>query len=218
MGLVKRIGSIFKAKANKVVEQAEKSDPIGIAKAELREAQEDLGKFESAIKQASAQQILIQKQIKQKEDAFEDWKDKGRIAKEAEKMELAEQACERAIGFKEEADALKESLKKTSARFESKRSQFEAKRKEIGQLKSTIKDAEIRFNASKAMNDLETSETSGAGVKSVDRINDMLDIVDEEEALADAGADLGTTDEQRLESEFETLGKGKKASSLLDSL
>ena len=218
MGLISRIKSIFKAKANSAVEKAERADPIGIAKAELREAQEDLAKFESAMKQASAQKLLLEKQIKSKQDASNDWLEKAKIAKGQENMTLAEQCCEKSVEFKEEAEALQATYNVNCQKYDNSLAKFRNEEKKIAKLKVAIKDAEIRFKTSKAMNDLQTSQTAGAGVKSIDRINDMLDIVAEEEALAEAGSELGITEEERLNAEVDKLTSGTKAKSLLESL
>lgn len=218
MSLIKRIVGVFKAKANKAVEMAEKSDPIGIAKSELREAQEDLAKFESAMKLASAQKLLLEKSIKAKQTAQADWLEKAKIAKEQENLSLAEQCCEKSVSFGEEAETLKASLASQESRYNANLTKFRNKQNEINALKSKIKDAEIRFKTARSINELEESQTSGAGVKSVDRINDMLDIVEEETALADASLELNTTDDERLEAEVSKLTSGKKAKKLLDNL
>lgn len=218
MGLFGRIGNIFKGKANKAVEKAERQDPIAIAKVELNEAKTDLRTLEGAVKTAKGQLNITRNKISEARKSAEEWLEKARVAKASEIMDLAQQAAERSVEYTEEAERLEASLKSATARYETAFAKFKTKTKEIDGLEKAIKEGEVNFKTAKALNDLETSETSGNGEKSVDRIKDMLNIVDEETAYSEANLEVGQSEESKLEEQFENLGKSKKVDDLLAGL
>lgn len=218
MSLVKRVLGIFKAKANTAVEKAEKADPIGIMKAEFRQSQEDLGKYEHAIKQFTAQKILLKKQYDEKRSTQEDWLEKARIAKEQDKMGLAQKACDRSVTFGEEADALEAQLKSTEAKYIQKKDQFDRKTEDIKTIGQKIKSAEVSFNVAKASNDIDASMTANGGTGSIDKINDMLNVVEQEVAMSEASDDINDSASDKLDREFDDMTSGKKSSDLMASL
>jgi phage shock protein A len=218
MGLLKRMFNIGKAKANKAVEKAEREDPIAIAKVELNEAKTDLRTLESAVKTAKGQINITQNKVDSAKASASDWLEKAKTAKNAGNMELAQAGAEKSVEFTEEAERLEKSLESATARYDSAHARFKTKTKEIDALEKAIKEGEINFKTAKALNDLETSETSGNGEKSVDRINDMLNIVEEETAYSEANLEVGQSEEAKLDEQFDALGKSKKADDLLANL
>jgi phage shock protein A len=218
MGLLKRLKTIVKGQTNKAIEKAERADPIAIAKAEYQEAKEDLAKLESGVKRAKGSINIAIEQIHSAEHSAKDWKNKAKIAKDNGNIGIAQKAAEKSIEFSEEATRRKASLKTSQEKFDVMYERFKNKTKELDALGSKIKEADINFKTAKALNNLETSETSGGGIKSVDRINDMLNIANEEVAMSEASIEIESSDDAKLLADIEKMGSNKKASDLLESL
>ena len=218
MGLFGRVKNVLKGKANKAVDKLEREDPIAIAKVELNEAKTDLRTLESAVKTAKGQLNITQKKIDEATKSGADWLDKARIAKGAEKLDIAQLAVEKSVEFTDEAERLKVSMVSATARYDSAFGKFKTKTKEIDGLGKAIKEGEINFKTAKALNDLETSETTGNGEKSVDRIKDMLNLVDEETAYSEASLEVGQSEDAKLEAELDGLGKSQKSADILANL
>jgi phage shock protein A len=218
MGLLGRLKNIVKGKANGAIEKAERNDPIAIAKVELVEAKEDLGKLESAVKMALGQRNIATTKVAEVTKSSEKWLAQAKIAKEAGNMDLAEQALAKCTEFEGEAKRRQDALDSSEGRYEQALARFKSKTTEIDALGSKIKEAEVNFKTAKALNDLETSETSGAGVKSVDRINDMLDMADEEVAMSEAGLEIGQDPTANLEADIAKIGNKQAVADRLANL
>jgi len=218
MGLLGRLKNIVKGKANGAIEKAERNDPIAIAKVELVEAKEDLGKLESAMKMALGQRNIATNKVAEVTKSSEKWLGQAKIAKTAGNMELAEQALAKCTEFEGEAKRRQDALDSSEGRYEQALGRFKSKTIEIDALGQKIKEAEVNFKTAKALNDLETSETSGAGVKSVDRINDMLDMADEEVAMSEAGLELGQDPTANLEADIAKIGNKQEVADRLANL
>lgn len=213
-----RIKSIFGAKVNTAIENEEKKDPIGIMKNEYRKAQEELGEYEGAMKRFSAQIIMLNKQLTEKRESAEDWREKASIAKSAGNMELAEKAAIRCAEFTEDIEVLEEQTAKLQTQHDAKRDQFDRKRDEIKKVGEMIKAKEVAFDVAKASNELDAKTTANGGTTAMDKISDMANVVDQEVALSEASTDLAETDETKTAREFEELEKRRKAQSILDSI
>lgn len=207
MGILSRITNVIKAKANKAVEAAEAADPVGIMKAALKEAQENLGQFESAVRDHGAEKIRLEKKVEDLKANVKKWGSNAEAAMGEGNEALAEKACERQTEYETELASTKAALKATSDSFEKMTTKIISEKKKMDACKAKMSSLEARQKAAQANLKMKETLTAHEGSGSaLDRISVFEDKISDLENKVTASDELEEAVKgEDLDSQFEEL-------------
>lgn len=207
MSILSRIGNLVKAKANRVVESAEKSDPVGIVKQQMMEAKKQLGDYEQAVREMGAQKIAVEKDVEVAKSEVKDWGKNAETAMNNGNEDLARKALERQTEAENKLNSLKTSLKTSTANFEKMKQRLVEQKTIIDKKSSEIRTLESRQKAAKANLKMRETMTKYEGNDSaMDQISIFEDKVAEMENEAQAADELEEAmGGEDIEKEFEAM-------------
>ncbi len=191
MSILGRIGNLVKAKANRVVEAAEKSDPVGIVKQQMMEAKTQLAEYEQAVRQMGSEKINVEKQVQEAKAEVADWGKKAELAMGEGNEELARKACERQTEAETKLNSLKTSLKTATANFEKMKQRLVEQKGLIDKKDGEMRTLESRQKAAQANLKMRETMTKYEGNGSaLDQIDIFEQKVSEMESEAQAADDI----------------------------
>ncbi|MBE9190957.1 PspA/IM30 family protein [Gloeocapsopsis crepidinum LEGE 06123] len=203
MGLIDRIGRVFRANVNSLVSNAE--DPEKILEQTVSQMQDDLVQLRQAVASAIATQKRTERQAQQAEFTAEEWYRRAQLALQQGNDTLAREALTKRKSYQETATAMQ-------AQIEQQNSIVARMKKDMQTLESKISEAKTKKDmyiarARSAQATARLNETLG-GVntsKSLGAFERMEEKVMQLEAQSDLIAEMGTDD---LQKQFDTLAAG----------
>ncbi len=188
MGIFTRIGDLFKANINDMIDKAE--DPEKMVKQIILDLQKDVRKATEALGKAMASQRVAERQHDQAIRTAASWESKAKAALAAGDTEMAKKA----LGYKVKAD---EDVEKTAQMLAQITTQTDSIREQAETLKSKLEEAksrqamliaraqmaETQKNLAKSMGGMDASSA-------LDKLSRMEEKVELEEAEASAFAEL----------------------------
>ncbi len=188
MGIFTRIGDLFKANINDMIDKAE--DPEKMVKQIIIDLQKDVRKATEALGKAMASQRVAERQHDQAIRTAASWESKAKAALAAGDTEMAKKA----LGYKVKAD---EDVEKTAQMLAQITTQTDSIREQAETLKSKLEEAksrqamliaraqmaETQKNLAKSMGGMDASSA-------LDKLSRMEEKVELEEAEASAFAEL----------------------------
>jgi phage shock protein A len=203
MGLIDRIGRVFRANVNSLVSNAE--DPEKILEQTVSQMQDDLVQLRQAVASAIATQKRTERQAQQSQVTAEEWYRRAQLALQQGNDTLAREALTKRKSYQETATAMQ-------AQIEQQNSIVARMKKDMQTLESKISEAKTKKDmyiarARSAQATARLNETLG-GVntsKSLGAFERMEEKVMQLEAQSDLIAEMGTDD---LEKQFDALAAG----------
>ncbi|MUL37702.1 PspA/IM30 family protein [Gloeocapsopsis dulcis] len=203
MGLIDRIGRVFRANVNSLVNNAE--DPEKILEQTVSQMQDDLVQLRQAVASAIATQKRTERQAQQAQFTAEEWYRRAQLALQQGNDTLAREALTKRKSYQETATAMQ-------AQIEQQNSIVARMKKDMQTLESKIYEAKTKKDmyiarARSAQATARLNETLG-GVntsKSLGAFERMEEKVMQLEAQSDLIAEMGTDD---LEKQFDALAAG----------
>jgi phage shock protein A len=203
MGIFKRIADIFKANVNDALDKAE--DPAKMIKLMVIEMQESLTKATASLAKAMAQERKLKNEYEKYLSLSEQWKQKAAAALQQGREDLARQALQKKALCDQNVVQYKQ--------------MYEAAVQQTAQLKETVDKLKIKLDEARAKESmlLARSETAKAQKEIVKQIGglDTSSIfakfdkfegkILEQEAEAQAYAELASDNMNNLEDEFKKL-------------
>ena len=203
MGIFGRIGDIFKANINDLLDKAE--DPEKMIKQMVLEMQESITKATSGLAQAMAQEKKLQRDYEKFVAASNDWKNKAAQALQAGNEDLARKA----LAKKAEADqqamqyqGLYEQAAQTAATL---KQQVEHLRLKLDEAKMKEQTLIARSQAAKAQKQI-AKQVGGFDSNSFAKFDKFEEKILKAEAEASAFMEL-SNDKVSLDDEFKSLSK-----------
>jgi phage shock protein A len=129
MALLERVGTLLRANINDLIEKAE--DPEKLAKQLVLDMENQLLQVKTQVAIAIADQHLLQKKLKEHEEAMNQWNRKAELAVQKQQDDLARAALERSLNQQQLTQGFAQQL-------EDQTSETETLRKVFGQLQQKL--------------------------------------------------------------------------------
>ena len=215
MGMFDRVKTIFKAKAEAKIEEAENKDPIGIMKVALQEARENAVDLENAMRNATATKISEKRELEELEESLNSWTRKLDLAKQSGDTKLAENVAGSLLDVKAKLERKQERYDQMCENYEINRERYETKIAEIRKYEDKVEEAEDSFEMSSAMNEMSKSVSSAGGQSNFDKIDAMMDKVEKSADMVTATADLAETEDVKTDKKLKELERQAEIDKLL---
>jgi phage shock protein A len=138
MGLLERVGTLIRANLNDVIDRAE--DPEKLIKQVILDMENQYLQVKTQVAVSIADQHLLEKRLKEQEDAGKDWMRKAELAVDKGQDELARAALDR--------------YQTASRLAQSFREQVDDQRVQVETLKSALQKLEAKLDEAKSKRDL----------------------------------------------------------------
>ena len=135
MALLERVRTLLRANINDLIEKAE--DPEKLGKQLVLDMENQLLQVKTQVAIAIADQHLLQKKLKEHEDAMSQWNRKAELAVQKEQDDLARAALERSLSHQQLAAAFTQQLEDQTAEAETLRSAFSKLQQKLNETRST---------------------------------------------------------------------------------
>ena len=218
--ILKRLFNVGKAQANKAVSALEDKDPIVMIEASLSDARKNLSEFESAVRDAGAEKIRLEKEVKRVKDEVNRWGDNAKTALEENNEGLATKALERQTTFEGELEVLQTQYKSSKSGFEKLMEKVLAQKERIKTQESKMGSLKAKHAAAKAnlkMHEtISKAEGSTSSFDQIARFEDKVNADCNKVEAADAMED--TAKGEDLDAQFEKLETKSSTSDKLAAL
>ena len=122
MALLERVGTLLRANINDLIEKAE--DPDKLAKQLVLDMENQLLQVKTQVAIAIADQHLLDRKLKEHQEAVQQWRRKAELAVEKQQDDLARAALERSLSHQQLATGFAQQLEDQTAETETLRSAF----------------------------------------------------------------------------------------------
>jgi len=122
MALLERVGTLLRANLNDLMDKAE--DPEKLCKQLVLDMENQLLQVKTQVAMGIADQHLLNKRLKEHQDAVTEWKRKAELAVEKQKDDLARAALERSLSNEQQASGYAQQLEDQAAETEMLRGAF----------------------------------------------------------------------------------------------
>ena len=207
MGILTRMKTVFKSEVNAALEKAEDTEKM--LNQTVLDMQEQLAKAKQQVAVAIADEKRLERQHKENQAQAESWMEKAKLAVQKGNDELAKAALER----KTEYEGLAAEYK----------TQWESQRASVEKIKTSLRELERKIDEARRQKDLliarnkrakaqkqihQTMSGMATNAGAFDTFERMKRKVDEEEAKAEAAAEMSeSSEEANLDKQFADLEK-----------
>lgn len=188
MGIFTRIGDLFKANINDMIDKAE--DPEKMVKQIIIDLQKDVRKATEALGKAMASQRVAERQHEQAVKTAASWESKAKAALAAGDTAMAKKALNYKVKADEDVEKTAQMLAQITTQTDAIREQAEALKSKLEEAKSRqamliarAQMAETQKNIAKSIGGIDSSSA-------LDKLSRMEEKVEMEEAEASAFAEL----------------------------
>ena len=123
MALLERVGTLLRANINDLIEKAE--DPEKLAKQLVLDMENQLLQVKTQVAIAIADQHLLQKKLKEHEEAMNQWNRKAELAVQKQQDDLARAALERSLSQQQLVQSFAQQLEDQTGETETLRNAFD---------------------------------------------------------------------------------------------
>jgi phage shock protein A len=135
MALLERVGTLLRANINDLIEKAE--DPEKLAKQLVLDMENQLLQVKTQVAIAIADQHLLQKKLKEHEDAMNQWNRKAELAVQKQQDDLARAALGRNLSSQQLVASFSQQLEDQNAETETLRNAFGRLQQKLSDTRST---------------------------------------------------------------------------------
>ena len=135
MALLERVRTLLRANINDLIEKAE--DPEKLGKQLILDMENQLLQVKTQVPIAIADQHLLQKKVKEHEDAMNQWNRKAELAVQKKQDDLARAALERSLSSQQLAAGFTQQLEDQTTEAETLRNAFERLQQKLQETRST---------------------------------------------------------------------------------
>lgn len=203
MGLIDRIGRVFRANVNSLVSSAE--DPEKILEQTVSQMQDDLVQLRQAVASAIATQKRTERQAQQAQFTAEEWYRRAQLALQQGNDTLAREALTKRKSYQETANAMQAQIEQQNAIVGRMKKDMQTLESKISEAKTKkdmyiarARSAEATARLNETLGGVNTSKTLGAFERMEEKVMQL-------EAQSDLIAEMGTDD---LQKQFDSLEAG----------
>lgn len=201
MGIFSRIGDIFKANINDMIDRAE--DPEKVVKQIILDLQKEVSQATQALGKAMASERIAKRQYDDAVKTSADWEMKAKSALNAGEVDLAKKALSNKVKADESVKQYQQMYEQISAQTAQVREQVEALKAKLEEAKSRQAMLVARSQMAKTQKSLAQSVGGLDSYSALDKFNRMEEKVTRQEAEAQAFTEMsgavGASDEKTFE-------------------
>ncbi|MBB5340163.1 PspA/IM30 family protein [Tunturiibacter gelidoferens] len=214
MALLERVGTLLRANINDLIERAE--DPEKLAKQLVLDMENQLLQVKTQVAIAIADQHLLQKKLKEHEDAMNQWNRKAELAVQKQQDDLARAALERSLSNQRLTSNFAQQLEDQNAETETLRNAFNRLQQKLSETRSACELLIARQRRARTVGKANTARTIAASHDRSTAMNRLRASIQRDEA--NNAASHMILEAQSLEDQLNTLEREDQIERLLEDL
>jgi phage shock protein A len=214
MALLERVGTLLRANINDLIEKAE--DPEKLSKQLVLDMENQLLQVKTQVAIAIADQHLLQKKLKEHEDAMNQWNRKAELAVQKQQDDLARAALERSLSSQQLAASFAQQLEDQNAATETLRNAFGRLQQKLSETRSTCEMLIAQHRRARTVGKANAARTIAASHERSTVLNRLRSTIQRNEATNTASHMI--LEAQSLEDQLNGLEKEDKIERLLEDL
>ncbi|MBB5342278.1 PspA/IM30 family protein [Tunturibacter empetritectus] len=214
MALLERVGTLLRANINDLIEKAE--DPEKLAKQLVLDMENQLLQVKTQVAIAIADQHLLQKKLKEHEDAMNQWNRKAELAVQKQQDDLARAALERSLSNQQLTANFAQQLDDQKAETETLRNAFNRLQQKLSETRSACELLIAQQRRARTVGKANAARTIAASHQRSTAMNRLRSSIQREEA--DNLASHILLESQSLEDRLNTLEREDQIERLLEDL
>ena len=214
MALLERVGTLLRANINDLIEKAE--DPEKLAKQLVLDMENQLLQVKTQVAIAIADQHLLQKKLKEYEDAMNQWNRKAELAVQKQQDDLARAALQRGLSNQQLAAGFAQQLEDQNAETETLRNAFSNLQQKLHETRSTCEMLVAQHRRARTVGKANVARTLAATQHQSSTLNRLRSTIQSKEATNTASHMI--LEAESLEDRFITLEREDQIERLLEDL
>ncbi|MBB5326739.1 PspA/IM30 family protein [Tunturiibacter gelidoferens] len=214
MALLERVGTLLRANINDLIEKAE--DPEKLAKQLVLDMENQLLQVKTQVAIAIADQHLLQKKLKEHEDAMNQWNRKAELAVQKQQDDLARAALERSLSSQQLASNFAQQLEDQTAETETLRNAFGRLQQKLSETRSTCEVLIAQHRRARTAGKANAARTLPTSHERSNVLNRLRTTIQRNEATNAANHMI--LEAQSLEDQLHSLEKEDRIERLLEDL
>lgn len=203
MGIFSRISDIMKANINDLIDKAE--DPEKMVKQIIQDLQKEVSQATQALGKAMASERIAKRQYENAVKVSADWETKAKTALAAGEVDLAKKALSNKVKADADVTSFQQMYEQISAQTAAVKEQVEALRDKLEEAKSRQAMLIARSQMAKTQKSLAQSVGGMGSSSALDKFSRMEEKVTQQEAEAQAFAEIAGSQSSADEKTFEQL-------------
>jgi phage shock protein A len=214
MALLERVGTLLRANINDLIEKAE--DPEKLAKQLVLDMENQLLQVKTQVAIAIADQHLLQKKLKEHEDAMNQWNRKAELAVQKQQDDLARAALQRSLSNQQLTAGFAQQLEDQTAEAETLRDAFANLQQKLHETRSTCEMLIAQHRRARTVGKANAARTLAATQHKSTALNRLRSTIQSKEATNAASHMI--LEAESLEDRFSTLEREDQIERLLEDL
>jgi phage shock protein A len=214
MALLERVGTLLRANINDLIEKAE--DPEKLAKQLVLDMENQLLQVKTQVAIAIADQHLLQKKLKEHEDAMNQWNRKAELAVQKGQDDLARAALQRSLSNQQLTAGFAQQLEDQNAETETLRNAFANLQQKLQETRSTCEMLVAQHRRARTVGKANVARTLAATQHQSSTLNRLRSTIQSKEATNTASHMI--LEAESLEDRFMTLEREDQIERLLEDL
>jgi phage shock protein A len=214
MALLERVGTLLRANINDLIEKAE--DPEKLAKQLVLDMENQLLQVKTQVAIAIADQHLLQKKLKEHEEAMNQWNRKAELAVQKQQDDLARAALQRSLSNQQLVAGFAQQLEDQTAETETLRNAFANLQQKLHETRSTCEMLIAQHRRARTMGKANAARTIAASHQRSTTLNRLRSTIERKEA-ANAASHM-VLEADSLDDRLSALDRDDQIERLLEDL
>jgi phage shock protein A len=214
MALLERVGTLLRANINDLIEKAE--DPEKLAKQLVLDMENQLLQVKTQVAIAIADQHLLQKKLKEHEEAMNQWNRKAELAVQKQQDDLARAALQRSLSNQQLVAGFAQQLEDQTAETETLRNAFANLQQKLHETRSTCEMLIAQHRRARTMGKANAARTIAASHQRSTTLNRLRSTIERKEA-ANAASHM-VLEAESLDDRLSALDRDDQIERLLEDL
>src|SRR5438105_247888 len=213
MALLERVSALIRANLNDLIDRAE--DPQKMLKQVILDMQNQMLQVKTQVAIAIADEHLLGKKKKEKEEKHTEWMRKAELALDKKHEDLARAAIERAVGYRDLAQNFSDEIEHQKAQVEQLRSAMRKLEQKLTEAQAKSELLIAKHRRSRTLTKASRARIAATDELKMGTFDRMKNKVHSEEALGQAMAEIAN---DNVEERLASLDKDDEIERLLSDL
>jgi len=214
MALLERVRTLLRANINDLIEKAE--DPEKLVKQLVLDIENQLFQVKTQVAIAIADQHLLQKKVKEHEDAMNQWKRKAERAVQKKQDDLARAALQRSLSSQQLAAGFTQQLEDQTAEGETLRNAFERLQQKLQETRSTCEMLIAQHRGARTIGKSNAARTIAATHQSSNVLSRLRSTIQQNESTNSASHII--LESESMDNRINTMERQDRIEHLLEDL
>ena len=214
MALLERVGTLLRANLNDLIDKAE--DPEKLAKQLVLDMENQLLQVKTQVAIAIADQHLLQKKLREHEDAMNQWNRKAELAVQKGQDDLARVALERGLSSQQLAVNLAQQLEDQTSETETLHNAFERLQRKLHETRATCEMLIAQHRRARAIGKANGARTIAASHQRETMLHRLRSDIQRDEAAN--AASHAMLEAESVDDRFTALEREDRIERLLEDL